>query len=141
MILKFISTDDPEYIGERELRARVLREPLGLPRGAEVFPFEDEALHMVAIEGGEVIGCVMFRPEERTGRMLQMAIRADRRKSGIGTALVKHLERRLKEDGCNDIYCHAREGAVAFYERLGYRVEGPPFVEVGTTHRLMRKIL
>jgi len=30
---------------------------------------------------------------------------------------------------------------VAFYERLGYRAEGPEFLEAGIPHRAMRKPL
>ena len=36
---------------------------------------------------------------------------------------------------------HARETAVAFYLRLGYRVVGEPFVEVTIPHRTMEKLL
>lgn len=139
MELRFIDIHDRAYLAERNLRADVLRKPLGLPAGAEVFPFEDTALHLIALEDNEVVGCVMFKPEARTGRMLQMAIREDRQKSGIGTMLVKHLEKRLRGEGYTDIYCHARDVAVPFYERLGYAVEGEPFTEVGIRHFLMRK--
>lgn len=141
MIFKFIKTSDSEYIAERELRARVLREPLGLPYGAEVFPFEDAAYHLVAIEDDQVIGCVMFNPEGKNGRMLQMAVIQDRQKNGIGTGLVHELEARLMHDGFHDIYLHAREEAVPFYQRLGYVIEGEPFFEVGIRHRMMRKKL
>jgi ribosomal protein S18 acetylase RimI-like enzyme len=141
MKYKFITTDEPEYWEERKLRANVLRKPLGLNDGAEVFPFEDEAMHLVAIDDGKVIGCVMFKPEQKTGRMLQMAIIQHRQKNGIGTQLVKVLEDRLRKDGFDDIYLHAREPAVPFYERLGYEIEGEPFLEVGLRHRHMRKIL
>lgn len=141
MEYKFIKTDEPEYREERNLRVEVLRKPLGLAEGAEVFPFEDEAMHLVAIDDGKVIGCVMFKPENKTGRMLQMAIIQHRQKNGIGTQLVNVLEGRLRKDGFKDIYLHAREPAVPFYERLGYEVEGEPFLEVGLRHRHMRKKL
>ena len=34
-----------------------------------------------------------------------------------------------------------RPAAVAFYERLGYEIDGEPFTEVGLAHRRMRKAL
>ena len=141
MEFKFITTDQPEYLLERELRAKVLREPMGLSAGAEIFPFEDEALHLIATEDGNVIGCVMFKPEKTTGRMLQMAVKQDRQKNGVGTQLVEHLENHLRSNGYHDIYLHARDVAMTFYERLGYELEGEPFIEVGIPHRLMRKQL
>lgn len=141
MTYSFITTNSAEYIAERELRAKVLREPLGLPRGAEVFPFENDALHLVAIDSNEVVGCVMFKPEGMSGRMLQMAVRSDRQHGGIGSHLVQTLEERLMRDGYREIYLHARDTAVRFYERLGYRAEGEPFVEVGISHVRMKKCL
>jgi len=138
---KFITTDDPAYEAERTLRAKVLREPLGLPAGCEIFPFEDEAWHLIATNSDEVVGCLMFKPENTTGRMLQMAISPYHQKEGIGSKLVELLEKRLRTEGFCDVYLHARDYAVPFYERLGYTIEGEPFTEVGLRHRLMRKLL
>lgn len=137
----FITTASPAYEQERALRAKVLREPLGMPPGTEIFPFEDEALHLVALDGDEVVGCVMFKPEGTTGRMLQMAVAQDHQRNGIGTELVRHLEERLRREGFRDAYTHARDYAAPFYERLGYSIDGEPFTEIGIRHFKMRKAL
>ncbi len=139
---KFITCKNPEYIEERYLRAKVLREHLGLPTGCEVFPFEKEALHLVAINNeNEVIGCVMFNPEEQGGRLLQMAIYKEYQNKGIGTMMIKELEKHLKTIGIKNIYLHARFNAVQFYEKLGYTIEGNEFEEVGIKHFNMIKFL
>ncbi len=101
--------------------------------------FEHEAWHLVAIDDENVVGCVMFNPEGPTGRILQMAVAAAHQKQGIGTELVRILEARLAREGFREAYLHARIEAVPFYERLGYAVFGDPFVEVGITHRMMKK--
>lgn len=139
--LRFISTEDPEYAKECRLRAKILREPLGMSQGAELFPFEREAFHLVAMDGDQVVGCLMFRPEGKTGRLLQMAIAKDYQKQGIGRRLVWTLESRLARDGFHNIYIHARVEASPFYEKMGYRIEGEPFKEIGIWHRMMRKNL
>ena len=139
--LKFISTAEPEYAKECRLRAKILREPLGMSQGTEIFPFEKEALHLVAMDGDMVIGCLMFRPEGKTGRLLQMAVDKDYQKQGIGRRLVWTLESHLLHDGFHNIYLHARLEAVPFYEKMGYRIEGKPFKEIGIWHRQMRKII
>jgi ribosomal protein S18 acetylase RimI-like enzyme len=136
---KFIKTTDREYIEERYLRAKVLREPLGLPKGCEVFPFEKEAYHLVAIDQNKVVGCVMFNPEGKSGRLLQMAVFEEYQGKGVGTTLVKKLEEYLAKKGFENIYLHARFDAVPFYERLGYKVEGDEFEEVGIRHFNMVK--
>jgi GNAT superfamily N-acetyltransferase len=140
--LAFITPADPPYADELELRFRVLREPLGHPRTAVPFPFEEASLHLVALDRGKVIGCVLFHPEsERTGRLFQMAVVAGLQKGGIGTQLVRRLEEDVRVRGFFQITLHARAAAVPFYERLGYACFGEPFTEVGLPHRHMRRDL
>jgi predicted GNAT family N-acyltransferase len=51
--------------------------------------------------------------------------------------MVEWSEKRAGELGAAKMILHARESAIPFYLRLGYRVEGEPFVEVGIPHRAM----
>lgn len=141
MELLFINISDPLYQSERRLRSRELREPLGFPPGAELFPFEDESLHLVAVEEGNVIGCALFHPVGKSGRLYQMAVSSTHRKCGIGSALMEAMEHAVMERGGTDIRLHARETAVSFYERLGYRMDGSPFIEIGIPHIAMIKVL
>jgi predicted GNAT family N-acyltransferase len=140
--LQFITPKDGRYALELELRFRVLREPLGFTRKDVAFPFEEESLHLVAIEGGEVVGCVLFHPESADhGRLFQMAVTPLRQRSGLGAALVNALEAQLRARGYREVHLHARTHVVPFYERLGYSTFGEPFDEVGVPHRHMRKRL
>jgi ribosomal protein S18 acetylase RimI-like enzyme len=139
---QLIDPAHPSYPGELELRFRVLREPLGHTREQVKFPFEGESLHLVALEGSAVVGCVLFHPETPTGgRLFQMAVKADQQGTGLGRRLVEELERELQQRGFTEVHLHARAPVVGFYERLGYRVYGDPFVEVGIEHRLMQRSL
>lgn len=132
----------PEYAQEVDLRWRLLRKPLGLERDAVAFPFEAESLHLVAIEAGRVVGCVLFHPEgPATGRLFQMAVEPDRQGTGLGTRLVRALEDEVTRRGFREITLHARDTAVAFYAGLGYEPSGPPYVEVGIPHQNMRRDL
>jgi len=125
-----------------DLRWRVLRGPLGLGRDAVAFPFEAESLHLVALEAGRVVGCVLFHPEgPGTGRLLQMAVEPGRQGAGIGTRLVRALEEEVARRGFEEVTLHARDTAVGFYARLGYAPSGPPYLEVGIPHQNMRRRL
>jgi ribosomal protein S18 acetylase RimI-like enzyme len=140
MDFRLISTDDELYKQEFELRFQVLRKPLGHDRSAVRFAFEDESLHVVAIEAGRVIGCVLFAPDENGGgRLFQMAVSDWFQGQGVGRALVEHLEGELRAGGFERVEMHARDSAVGFYEALGYRCVGEPFEEVGIPHRIMEK--
>jgi predicted N-acetyltransferase YhbS len=142
MELCWLSVSDAHYQAELELRWRVLRAPLGHPREATRFPFEEQSLHLVAVDGGAVVGCVLFHPEgDGTGRLFQMAVEPTRQGKGVGQRLVRALEAEVARRGYGTVTLHAREGAVVFYSRLGYEVYGAPFTEVGIPHRHMRRSL
>ena len=139
---RFIGLDAPEYAQELDLRWRVLRKPLGFAPEAVAFPFEAESLHLVALDAGRVVGCVLFHPEgTETGRLFQMAVEPDRQGTGLGTTLVRALEAELVRRGFREVILHARDSAVGFYARLGYAPVGPPYVEVGVPHQNMRRSL
>jgi predicted N-acetyltransferase YhbS len=120
----------------------VLRKPLGLERAAVLFPFDRESLHLVALDAGRVVGCVLFHPEGTgTGRLFQMAVEPDRQGTGLGTRLVRALEEELARRGFREVILHARDTAVGFYARLGYAPVGAPYLEVGIPHQNMRRLL
>jgi 8-oxo-dGTP pyrophosphatase MutT (NUDIX family)/ribosomal protein S18 acetylase RimI-like enzyme len=140
--LLFIHPAHALYPEELELRFRVLREPLGLPRSEVAFPFEDQSLHLVARQGGAVVGCVLFHPEDaHGGRLFQMAVTPPLQGRGLGARLVTTLEEELGRRGFTHVHLHARAHVVPFYERLGYEVYGEPFMERSVPHRHMRKTL
>ena len=118
----------------------MLRKPLGHGREAVPFPFEAESLHLVALDGRQVVGCVLFHPEgPETGRLFQMAIEPERQGAGLGTRLVRGLEVAVAGMGFREVTLHARDAAVGFYARLGYVSFGAPYVEVGIPHQNMRR--
>jgi len=143
MELRFIRTGDALYSDELELRFRVLREPLGHARSDVPFAFEDDSLHLIALdESARVVGCVLFHPEApATGRLFQMAVAPAQQGRGLGRQMVHTLEAELARRGVREVHLHARANVVPFYERLGYAVIGEPFVEVSIPHRHMRRAL
>lgn len=140
--VRFVAPDAPLVARELDLRFRVLRDPLGLDPDTVHFPFEHESLHLLAIEAGEVVGCVLFHPESPTaGKLFQMAVAPERQRRGLGSRLVRTLEARLRQDGFARVVLHARATATGFYAALGYRPVGAPFDEVGIPHQRMEKAL
>jgi ribosomal protein S18 acetylase RimI-like enzyme len=140
--LRWLGTADRLKDAELGLRWRVLRAPLGYSPEATVFPFEEESLHLVALDGGAVVGCVLFHPEgPDTGRLFQMAVDPARQGEHIGQKLVRELEREVARRGFRVVTLHAREAAVGFYAQLRYETFGEPFTEVGIPHRHMRREL
>jgi len=86
----------------------------------------DRELLLVAEARGEVVGAVMGGYDGHRGWVYSLAVRADHQRRGVGTALVRRLEGMLAERGCLKVNLQVRStnaAVVAFYEKLGFRVE------------------
>ncbi len=127
----------------RELRADVLRKPLGLPANDPAFNDRNEDVHFVALSGEKVVGIVVLVPDykPRVGKLRQMATAEEVRGEGYGIGLVKALEDYAVKNGLTSIILHSRHYAVGFYEKLGYKVTSDVFQEVGMDHFVMEKSL
>lgn len=134
-----IEASSPFYQGERELRNEFLLRPIGIPDyGWEMY--DDSSYHFVAVDGEEVVGCVVLYPlSDKSGaaQLMQMAVADDLRGTGAGRGLVNCLVGFARSMGFTSIVCHSRESAVGFYLKLGFQCFGEPFIEVGVKHRHM----
>lgn len=83
-------------------------------------------LLFVAVNDGIIIGSIMVGYDGHRGWLYSVAVRANARRGGVGTALVRCAEDALKGLGCAKINLQVRAANAAivhFYEGLGYRVE------------------
>lgn len=143
MIFREIAFGSAEFEAERALRDGILRAPLGLSLGDEDPAPEREQLHYGLFDAdGTLAACVVAVPlSPDSAKIRQMAVAGARRGQGLGARLMRELEAALQARGCTRLVLHARESAVGFYEKLGYRALGEPFVEVTVPHRRMEKTL
>lgn len=84
-------------------------------------------LFFVAVEEEAVLGTAMGGWDGHRGWVSYVAVREDARRRGIGSALMREVERALDRLGCAKIHLQVRgdnAGVVSFYERLGYAVRG-----------------
>ena len=103
---------------------------------------EKESFHLALREGNELVACLVLKPlDERCIKMRQLAVRESSQGKGCGRELVNYAESFVRELGYAEIVLHARETARGFYQKLGYEVEGDPFIEVGLPHIAMQKTL
>jgi ribosomal protein S18 acetylase RimI-like enzyme len=140
MEFTWIDTKHPLYQSERKLRFELLYQPFGFFEMDEL-PTEDDSLHLVALKDHKVIGCVLFHPEGKTGRMHQLAVADGHQARGLGTQLVQTLEERLRDDGYQSLYKEVRAPVVEFFEKIGYRTEGELYERSGLDHYRMTKKL
>lgn len=91
--------------------------------------------HVLALgPNRDVVGTGRLDPAGKIGRV---AVLPSYRGTGIGAAIVSRLVDLAAEQGLTQVHLNAQVSAVRFYERLGFRAEGPEFDEVGIAHRHM----
>jgi GNAT superfamily N-acetyltransferase len=108
---------------------------------------EDPATrHFGAFEAGVCLGCASFMLNEFEGtpayQLRGMATRRDRQGQGLGAKLLSEAAATIgAQTGVTLLWCNAREAAVGFYEKQGWRVVGEKFdvPTVGAHYRMVKK--
>jgi [ribosomal protein S18]-alanine N-acetyltransferase len=88
---------------------------------------QPDTCFLVAAEGGDIGGFVVGRRIADEGEILNLGVRRQRRRHGIGAALVKQLGELLHSEGVRRVFGEVRESnarAVQFYKALGFRQTG-----------------
>ncbi|HVK09938.1 MAG TPA: GNAT family acetyltransferase [Gemmataceae bacterium] len=86
----------------------------------------DREQFLVAVTAGTVVGTVMGGYDGHRGWVYAVQVARARRRQGIASALLRHLEGLLVARGCLKVNLQVRAanaGAVALYKGLGYEVE------------------
>jgi ribosomal protein S18 acetylase RimI-like enzyme len=142
MALKILDHGTPEYQQMIKLRDDILRKPLGLSFDKEELDNEKDNLLMAAYEDDVMLGCCMLVEENpQTVRLRQMAVLNDLQGKGIGKALMNFAENLARDRGYQKISMHARQNAIGFYEKMGYKKVGSEFKELTIPHYIMEKKL
>jgi len=142
MALKIIDYGTPEYLQMLRLRDDILRKPLGLTFDEEELKHEKDNMLIGAFDDDQMLGCCMLVEENPTTvKLRQMAVPNDLQGKGIGRALMNFAENIARDRGYKIVSMHARKNAIGFYEKMGYVVSSPEFIEVTIPHHIMEKKL
>ena len=142
MALKQIDHGTPEYEQMVALRHMILRQPLGLAFSKEELEQEKENILIAALDDDEMLGCCMLsKVDPQTFRLRQMAVQNNLQGKGIGASIISFVENIARDKGCRSLIMHARDTAIGFYEKFGYKIKGQPFLELGIPHHVMEKTL
>ena len=118
-----------EFKSYFNLRWRILRAPWGEPEGSEVDEMEDQCFHIMATNNGHVMGVgrMQFNTEDEA-QIRYMAVEKEYEGNGIGRMIVNTLEQQAREKNVGTVILDAREPAVGFYQKLGYKIEKKSYV-------------
>ena len=142
MGLKQIDHGTSQYEQMVHLRNQILREPLGLKLTAEEIDNEKNDILIAAFDDDVMLGCCILTPVNGAAiRLRQMAVPSSLQGKGIGASIMSFAEDLARDKGYAKIIMHARNSAIGFYERFGFRVVGEQFSEVNLPHHIMEKQL
>jgi ribosomal protein S18 acetylase RimI-like enzyme len=83
-------------------------------------------LFLVAVIDGVLVGTVMGGYDGHRGWIYSLAVSPEARRQGVGTALMRYVERELANRGCPKVNLQvlaSNAGTVEFYRKLGYAIE------------------
>jgi thioesterase domain-containing protein len=106
-----------------QLRWQILRKPWGQQQGSERDEYEKQSIHkMVINEEGEVLAVGRLeKSDTNQGQIRFMAVSEKTQGQGLGQQIVKALEQQASQLGMKEITLNARENAIGFYQKLGYK--------------------
>jgi predicted GNAT family N-acyltransferase len=113
-----------------ELRWKILRAPWKQPRGSERDERDTDSIHLMLVDANHKVtgvGRLHFN-SIREAQIRFMAIDTVLQRRGLGSRLLAALEARARKLGAMRIVLDARESALRFYRKQGYRAVGPGHV-------------
>lgn len=123
----------------RRIRVQVFVAEQGVPIELELDEWDARCDHALAHDGaGAAVGTGRLLPDGRIGRM---AVLAEARGRGVGSALLEALIAHAMARGMDEAVLHAQTHAAGFYSRFGFRAYGDEFMEAGIPHIAMKRRL
>jgi ElaA protein len=133
--------DETEVAAALALREEVFCGEQGVSLADELDGLDDEALHIVAMEDGAIVGTCRLITEDTTVKLGRMAVARPARGRGLAGALLAEADARARDLGAERIALAAQLGAQSMYERAGYAPYGDVFLDAGIEHVMMEKPL
>jgi predicted GNAT family N-acyltransferase len=133
--------DEAEVAAALALREEVFCGEQGVSLAEERDGRDEEALHLVVVDDGVVVGTCRLLVEGTTVKLGRMAVSRTRRGLGLARALITEAEARARALGGERIVLAAQLSAQPLYDRAGYAVFGEVFLDAGIEHVMMAKAL
>ena len=124
------------------LRLEIMRKPLGLSFTSEELAKEIHDILIASFDDDVMLGCCILT-DMKNGcvRLRQMAVQKNMQGKGIGESMMMFAENLARDKGFKTLTMHARDTAIGFYEKFGYKVKGDKFIEINIPHHIMEKRL
>ncbi len=112
-----------------------------VPRSEERDGRDHNALHLIALQDGEIVATCRLVFVGATVQFSRLAVAQSARRRGIASELLKVADAEALAGGATRLVLHAQTYARSLYEQAGYIPRGREFVEAHIEHVAMEKVL
>lgn len=123
-----------DHLELRRIREAVFIAEQAVPAELEWDDEDIEAVHFLAMEGDYPIGTARLLADGQIGRV---SVLKDWRGLKVGDALMHAAIAEAERRGQGEQKLSAQVHAAAFYQRLGFEIEGEEYLEAGIPHVMM----
>ncbi len=143
MAIKVITIDNNEdLIKAFKIREEVYIEEQEIPRAEEFDEFEDESIHLLAMDAAIPCGACRWRYTKDGVKLERFAVLKSYRGRQIGSALVSACILSIIEHpeyAGQKMYLNAQLSAMPLYKKFGFEPVGELFMECEIEHQKMVK--
>jgi len=137
--VKLVTTDQEKQLAF-DVRMKVFVEEQGIPQHLEIDEFDDTAAHFIVQDGEQTIAAARLREIlPGVGKVERVCVLKEYRGQRLGVFIMKHIEQYAIDNGLKKLKLNAQSQATPFYEKLGYIVTSPEFLDAYIPHRAMEK--
>jgi len=135
-----IARSDREREDAYDVRKKVFVDEQGVPISLEIDEFDKTASHFIIYDDQQPIGAGRIREiGPGIGKVERVCVLKEFRGKHLGNLIMHELEKHAKSAKMTKIVLNAQSYAVPFYEKLGYTVTSPEFMDADIPHRAMEK--
>ena len=122
------------------VRRIVFVEEQGVPLSLELDELDETADHFVVYTENTPIGAGRIREiDSGIGKVERVCILPEFRGKHLGKLIMQALENHAAYKGLEKIVLNAQTYAIPFYEKIGYIITSPEFMDADIPHRTMEK--
>lgn len=135
-----ITSSDQEREDAFFVRRKVFVEEQGVPLALELDELDKTADHFVVYTNTLPIGAGRIREtNDGIGKVERVCVLPEYRGMNLGKLIMQALEDHAATKNFEKIILNAQSYALPFYEKLGYVITSPEFMDADIPHRAMEK--
>ena len=137
-----IVTTNQEREDAFSVRRKVFVEEQGVPLSLELDELDETADHFVVYTENTPIGAGRIREiDNGIGKVERVCILPEFRGKRLGKLIMQALEDHAASKDFEKVVLNAQSYAIPFYEKIGYVITSPEFMDADIPHRTMEKTI